>query len=428
MLRQYIMILLLLLLVGQCTEFGEKRPLPAVNSPTGSFGANDTSYIRLSPDWNVATIGYSFSQPTDIVIGSDGYIFVADEGNDKIVVMDKSGVMQNHSHLDQITNIESPIGIDIDSKQNLFIVNGTNTIYCWNQYLNYADIDSVVIQYVLRDTVTGEHFSYTYSETENAMTDSTRHLVFEKFIFSAGQTLIDSLQNVSVFYQDSKADAQFMGVAAGPFGKSTLYVTDMQRNRIVKLDVVRSGMVLLKNRWMIFTYSGRYNEIVASYGSGAGTVDAPQSITADDEGNIYFTQTGGNFLVQKLSYKDYNPVFNLNENPIMNLSDPPLFVSPADIAVDRQSNIYVVEREPYLIIKTNPDSSVDSTYSFFHKFTPDGNIVDLGIKGIITAEFQHPQGIAVDDEDIIYIVNTEKNQIERFKLSISDEDLPPTEP
>lgn len=424
MLHQIRMILFLGLFVCCCADLGEKRPLPIATSPYRSFGANDTSYIRLFPDWNAMTTGYSFSHPTDIAIGNDGYILVADKGNDKIVVMDKSGVIQNHSRLNKIAPIESPLGIDIDSKLNLFIVNGTNTIYCWNQYLNYAAIDSVVLQYVLRDTVTGERFSYSYAETENAMSDTTRHLVFEKFIYSGEQSLIDSLQNIYAFYTDSKLDAQFMGVAAGPFGKSFLYVTDKKRNRILKIDVVRNGMALLKNRWVTFTYSGKFNQTIASYGSGAGTVDTPHAIATDDKGDIYFTQTGGNFLVQKLSYKDFNSVFNLNEHPIMDLRSPPLFVSPADIAVDRQSNIYVIEKEPYLIIKTNPDSSIDTTYSYFHKFTADGKIIDLRDKGIMTAIFQQPQGIAVDEEDIIYIVNTGKNQIERFKLSISEEDLP----
>ena len=425
--RKYLITCLIGLVFVTCTDFSAKRSLPTATSPYQSFGANDTSYIRLSPDWNVAEVGYNFSNPTDIVIGRDGYIFIADKGNNKIVVLNKSGEVQNHSRLNNIVNIENPIGIDIDSKLNLFIVNGTNKIYCWNQYINYADIDSVILQYIVRDTVTNDQFTYTFPELIEAFEDTTRHLIVEDYTLSGDQVLKDSLSNVSVFYEDPSEEAQFMGVAAGAYGKGFIYVTDAGRNRILKIDVVPNGIVILKNKWIGYTYIADYNRIVASYGSGAGTVDFPLAITTDNDGNIYFTQTGGNFLVQKLSYKDYNSIFILGEHPIMDLRDPPQFILPADIAVDEESFIYVVEKEPYTIIKTNPDSSVDTTYSYIHKFTPDGRIVDLGNKGIATAVFQNPQGIAVDEDNIIYIVNTEKNRIERFKMSVSEEDLP-TEP
>ncbi|UCE06720.1 MAG: NHL repeat-containing protein [bacterium] len=419
---KYLIICFIGLLIINCTDFTTKHPLPTAISSYKSFGANDTTYIRLSPDWDAATVGYSFSQPMDIVIGRDGYIFVADHGNDKVVVLNKSGYIQ--TNYNNITDIEGLLGIDIDSKLNLFIVNGTNRIYYWNQYLNYAQIDSVIIQYVLRDTVTDEQFIYTFSELLQAEDDTTHHLILEDYILSGEQALVDSLMNVSIFYEDPSEEAQYMGVAVGPYGKGYIYVTDAGRNRILKIDIVPNNIVLLKNGWLGYTYIGEYNRVVASHGSGAGTVDSPHAITTDEQGDIYFTQTGGNFLVQKLSYKDFNSVFTLNEHPIMDLKDPPLFVYPSDVAVDKESFIYVVEKKPYTLIKTNPDSSVDTTFCYVHKFTPDGRIVDLGNKGIATAVFQNPQGIAVDDEDIIYIANTELNQIERFKLSISDEDLP----
>lgn len=422
-LRRYLYIGLILSLIMKCADFGSRQPLPTAATPSSLFGANDTSYIQLFPGWDASGIGYRFSEPRDIMIGRDGYIFVADYGNDKIVVLNKSGAIQNHSGLDQI-QVEKPLAMSGDSKMNLFIVNGSNKIYHWNQYLNYAGIDSIAINYVLKDTVTNEQFIYSFSEAGKAMSDTMHHLIFVDFIFRGDAVSKDSVLNVSIFYEDQSENTQFMGVAAGPYGKNFLYATDAGRNRIVKIDLVPSGMVLLKNGWMGYTYTGKYSKTIVSFGSGAGTVDTPGSITTDADGNIYFTQTGGNFLVQKLSYKDYNSVFTLNEHPIMDLRDPPLFVHPSDIAVDNKSFIYVIEMEPYTHIKMNPDSTVDTTYCYVHKFTPDGRIVDLGNKGISQAIFQQPQGIAVDDENIIYITNTGMNRIERFKLSISEEDLP----
>ncbi|MBN2009187.1 NHL repeat-containing protein [candidate division KSB1 bacterium] len=416
--------LLLCLLIVGCADFGEKQPLPVINSQQTSFGANDTTYIRLLPDWSAEEIGANLSKPTDIVVGRDGYIFVADQGNDRIVVLNKSGQVQSHSNLNKIVGIPHPAQIAIDSKMNLFIVNGTNKIYSWNQYLNYANIDSIIARYVVRDTTTNEQFTYTFAELANAREDTTRFLQITDLIFSSDAVTIDSLLNVSVFYDDPSEDAEFYGVAAGPYGKDFIYVTDAGKNRILKINVVQSGYVLLKQGWINPTYTSKFDRVVVTHGSGAGTVDTPGSMTTDSQGNLYFTQTGGNFLVQKLSYYDYNSVYVLGEDPIMELRDPPLFVLPADIAVDADAFIYVVEKEPYLNIKTLPDSTIDSTYCYVHKFSPDGRIVDLGNKGIATTEFDSPQAIAIDDEQIIYIANTDKNRIDRFKLSVSEEDLP----
>ncbi|HEX9974708.1 MAG TPA: hypothetical protein VGD14_21770, partial [bacterium] len=42
---------------------GEKMPLPSVKSSPESFGANDTSYIRLNNIWDAPAIGYSPANP-----------------------------------------------------------------------------------------------------------------------------------------------------------------------------------------------------------------------------------------------------------------------------------------------------------------------------------------------------------------------------
>ncbi len=413
----------MMLLIG-CSDFGGKRPLPTASSPYQSFGANDTSYLRLSPDWDAAEVGYTFMAPTDITIGRDGYIFVTDQGNNEVVVMDKSGRLQTHSGLDGIDQIEHPVGISIDSKLNVFIVNGSNKIYVWNQYINYAKVDSMLTHVILKDTVTNEIRQFSFPEARTVLDDSSYHYVIIDYRFTGDSIVLESLTKVSVFYEDKNREAQFTGISAASFGKNYIYAVDAGVNRIVQIDVVPNGMVLLEDGWVNYIYIGAYNRTIASYGSGAGTVDSPTAITVDDDGNIYFSQIGGNFLVQKLSSKDFNSVFTLNEHPIMNLTDPPQFVHPADVAVDAESFIYVVEKYPYKRIRRNPDFSMDTTDCYVHKFTPDGRIVDLGNKGITTATFNRPQGIAVDDEDIIYVVNTEMKRIERFKLSISEEDLP----
>ena len=86
----WIYIILLSVFIAGC---GEKMPLPSVISSPESFGANDTSYIHLDPDWTASSMGYfaeSRMKPVDIAIGDDGYIFIADEDNDRVITVSQS--------------------------------------------------------------------------------------------------------------------------------------------------------------------------------------------------------------------------------------------------------------------------------------------------------------------------------------------------
>jgi len=380
---------------------GTKLPLPSQQVSVTTFGANDTTYSHLSPVWNAATLGYSFLSPTDITIGPDGYIFVSDSGNNRIVALDRSGNILRHGNLDKIQNIPHPNAVDVDSKLNVLVANNSDKIYVWNQYINLIGFDSVVVAYVFRDTVTQEEFELSGQEAAEAF-NQENNLVLIQFVFSADAALLDSVQDVSVLYDDP--GSQFYGVAAGPARSDIFYVTDIAKNRILQLQLYASGVVKLKNDIILPTFSATLSKTVAIHGSGAGTVDNPRGITTDDNGNIYFAQLGANFLVQKLSGKTFTSVFNLNQNPIMDLGR---FGGPYDLAINGSNSIFVVDTDSNRVLK----------------FDAQGREVDLGIKGLGIADFNRPKGIAVS-EGVVYVADTGNNRIERFQLSISEEDIP----
>jgi len=369
---------------------GKKMPLPVVESSPESFGANDTSYTHLNLIWDAAAIGYfpeNPMAPVDIAIGEDGYLFAADSANDRVITISPSGNLVTHQNLNTITSITTPKGIDIDSKLNLLIVNGTNVIYVWNQYLNNIGVDSIV---------TG------ISNGQN-------------LIFSADPFKIDSVLGIHQFYVDENEASSFQGIAFGPSRDSTIFITDKGNNRILKLKIKFSGAVKLKNGRIHPSFCGVYEKNIASYGSGAGTVDNPQGITVDENGNIYFTQLGGNFLVQKLKKQGlkYISQYTLYEDPIMDLNR---FKGPYDIALDKNDNIFVI------------DTETGKAYKFFNKGNRAGQIASLGRKGLSEKTFNFPFSIAISDNDIVYIADTGNHSIERFQFSVSEEDLPVEQP
>ena len=296
---------------------GDKMALPPVSGSPESFGANDTSYIHLEPDWNASFMGYFAAnpmKPVDIAIGADSYIFIADQGNNKIFAVTESGQLVTTGNMFGISNVTDPLAIDIDPKLNLLIVNGTNKIFVWNQFINIAGITGVAL-----DT-----------------TDSGG------FNFNQDQSVIDSVLNVHTFYSDPNENASFQGVTFGPPGDNTVFVTDKTDNRILRLNIVISAAVRLTRGEIYPLFSGVYTDDIASFGSGAGTVDNPRAITSDGEGNLYFTQLGGNFFVQKLNKTGsiFSAAYTLYEDPIMDLNR---FLGPIDIALGENDAIFVVD-------------------------------------------------------------------------------------
>jgi len=375
--------LFLSLLVFGC---GEKMPLPSVTSSPDSFGANDTSYTHLLPDWTASSMGYFAEKPmkpVDISIGDDAYIFIADENNNRVIAASQSGELLTHKGLNRIFPVENPRAIDVDSKLNLLIVNGTNKIYVWNQFINISGVTAVAF-----DTLENGNFNFT-----------------------SNFGVIDSVLGIVPFYIDEDENSSFQGIAFGPAMDNTVYVTDKTNNRILKLYLGITGVVDVGRHYFPL-FSGIYIENIAEYGSGAGTVDNPQSITCDDLGNIYFTQLGGNFLVQKLNKvgDSFNAGFTLYEDPIMDLNR---FLGPRDLALGAEDAIFVLD--------TDDNGKVSK---FLNKGTKAGKPANLGKKGLVDARFQNPMGITISDDEIVYITNTDENSIMRYQHSVSEDDIP----
>ncbi|MBC7185530.1 MAG: NHL repeat-containing protein [Calditrichaeota bacterium] len=364
---------------------GRKMPLPAVTTVARSFGASDTSYIPLNPVWDAETIGYFAPQPmvpTDITIGDDGYLFVADSANDRVFVLTTAGQLVREHGLDQIAPVPGPLAVDIDAKLNLLIVTGGKTVWVWNQYLHREEVDSIA-------GVTGK--------------------------FSGERAIIDSVLGIHPFYVDEGRKTSFQGVAFGPTASNTVFLTDKGYNRILRLRIVVSGRARLRNGRVHPTFKGVYDGEVATYGSGAGTVDNPRGLTVDGEGNIYFTQLGGNFLVQKLKKQGdfYTSAYTLYQHPIMDLNR---FVGPYDVALDQDGAIFVA------------DTQAGRVYKFFNKGGRAGHPASLGKTGLGQEVFARPRGLFVSNDNVVYVAEADAHRIRRFRFSVSESDLPVEQP
>ncbi len=396
---------ILLMLVLSACEY-EHRALPTSATQEQGFGANDTSYIELQPVWDASVLSTTLDNPRDLIVGPDGLLFLADQGNHRIVAFTKAGQVRTDKGFDDIA-APHPEGLAIDSKLNLLIANQTDTLYAWNQYLNVTEIDSVADTGMFENSETHETSVLTFQ----AFIDATKAGESWELIdieWKRDQALEDAAQAVYPMFVNENPAAEMNGVAAGPYGSDILFVTESSEDKITELRLIPDLAVKTTSGSVQFRYQALVVEDVATFGSGAGTVDDPWSIYCDQDANVYFSQMRGNFRVQKLTPPAWEPGYVLYQHEIMDLDR---FREPTDITLDDENKIFVVDAENGLVSK-------------FHNSGSDaGNVIDLGERGLALAQFDRPSGILATDR-IVYVVEAGQNRIRRFQYSVSDEDLP----
>ena len=75
---------------------------------TGQIGAGDTTFLQVNPLWDS---DFGLDQPEEISISQDGRIFIADKGNNSILVFDQNG--NNPEGFEKLKNL------DLQKRENI---------------------------------------------------------------------------------------------------------------------------------------------------------------------------------------------------------------------------------------------------------------------------------------------------------------------
>ncbi|MCD6441697.1 MAG: hypothetical protein J7L86_07970 [Candidatus Marinimicrobia bacterium] len=417
------------------------------------FNIGEEKYIPVNPVWGGSA--WNFNNPTDIFISQDDYIFVADSGNARIVVMAKTGEIvesdnfgNDFTDIGNIPNVDNPevpinpVGLCVDSKLNVFIVDNSKNIYVWNQYINnirnmYPEgTDSIATEITYINYDTNDEKVLTPSEFYLSEIYEYEGYVIKDVQFISDPAMLDSIYKPHIFYTEfNEEGAEFVSVAAAPFGDNQLYVCDRVQQRIASIYTGRSSYIKLRNGNTLWQHRGYFDYNVVTAGTGAGTVNNPKGITVDQSGNIYYTQLGENFSFHKITYVSsvgqWVSSFALDKNEIMDLYR---FDQLYDVATSSDGDIFVVDKG------TNEVQVYDNSGSFIRKagtrfvqidttlydttfIQIDSTFIDTVITEkdtIITTEhsdvLMDPKSIAVDEE-MVYIVDSGNNRILRYQLS-----------
>ena len=436
---------------------GEKRSLPTGPVDTGSdVAAGDTLYTRVTPDW--PTGNYTLNNPTDIFVNRDGYVFVADRGNSRVLVMNKSGNVIESSddfgnkNFDDLTQIPSydnpgetikPIGVSADARMNVFIVDSTNTVYVWNQYINNVGIDSVATGFALESdpntVLSADEYWRTYTEEDD----------IDHITWTGDPAVIDSMYSPRMFfttsepkminnrYGDSPEASRFNAIAAwqpsnisSPSRAGSVYLTDASfYNRIIRVDYRRYRLVKLSTGQDIWMYRGKFHSFAVNSGTGQGTVMFPTGIYFnyfEQDPKLYYSQTDDNFGAHRVSLTTSE--FDLP--PTADIGDIGRFKNASDITSDENGHIYVVNTGKNYVEEFNfagkfqrflgtQEVRIDTTVRDTVITAPgDTNFVESDSVFIRDEPniFEKPAAVAVSEGEV-YIADKSMGRIIRYKLS-----------
>ncbi len=179
----------------------------------------------------------------------------------------------------------------------------------------------------------------------------------------------------------AESDDEGLGLFFGP--RSVIL---LDNDRLLVTDTGNHRMQLLDRE-------GNFLQQIGSFGNLLGQMNEPVGLSQGPDGSIYLADTW-NSRIQQFS-ADLVP---LNEWPVDAWDGTSINNKPYT-AVDSAGRIYATDPEGYRVLVFNPDGSYLARFGTF-----GAGPTNLGL----------PNGIAIDDQDYIYVADSGNNRILKF--------------
>lgn len=312
-------------------------------------------------EFNLSCPGNGLTWYPNLAIGSNGYIYIADIGNNRVQKLTPDGVCVKMWGDDLFQN---PCNVAIDRAGNVMVVDLEN-FRVW-KFTSNGEFPRVFCgSWGLGDG----QFNFPYG----IAIDKPGHVYVTDF-FSGRIHKFSSTGDFLAKWSSKGTNPGFffyaMGLAWDRAGN--ILVTDYDNNRIQK-----------------FSKDGKFLSKWGSFGLGNGQFQRPWGIGTDSKGYIYVADSE-NYRIQKFSASGaFILAWDIGEEP------RPNGVGPAGLAVDASDYIYITAYH---------DGHVK-------KFTTNGALVaEWGTYGVGDGEFQYPSGIAIGKSGNVYVLDNTRVQ------------------
>ena len=338
-----------LALIAACSD---KFDLADLGSPRPSTTIGDTSYVLQQPVWS------GFNQPMDVHVGYEPFVYVADAGNNRIVMLDLSGAVVGSSGF-----IKHPVAVAQDHRLDLLVCGEFDT------------------------TINGQPATFGA-------------------VYRIG--LVEARHDISrapvrrVYFDPLNANRRFTGVAA--LADNSYYVT--------RTGPSNASIIDPDDAVMLFTAEDSLTERVywpglTVDGSGLATLTVPTAIATFPKRttDFVYTQKGdpslfrAQWITQRTTgdVTQWESYFTPARDGAVDFLRVRLFSQPEDVTVDPAGNIFVI------------DAGLDSLF----RFNSSGFVTQaFGGPGVL----RRPSGVAFFDKTL-YIADTGNDRILRYVLS-----------
>lgn len=335
------------------------------------------------------------NQPRDIAMDDEGFIYITDTLNNRIVKLDSEGKFILSWGTEGILpgQFKNPVALDISAEWDGF------------EYRNYVYVVDHYNHRIQKFDVNGI-FITEWGEKGNAEEIGKLKYPLGIAIYSPR----NGVEYPTIYVADScNRQVRIFSPSGTEVGKWQ----DLSLSNTFKISVNASNYVYIvdeyKNVIRYYNKNGNFLGQWGDFGSANGSLSSPSDIDFDSNGNVHILDTG-NFRVQ-----------NFTSSGIFHNSwgefgfEAGKFFSASGVLIDNENNFYVVDKYNYRIQKFNstknfvwevgkPIAELElSTYTFVSNLSFEDSI-----------NFSKSRGITVDKEGNYYVCDNVNHKIVKF--------------
>ncbi|HEX3800918.1 MAG TPA: hypothetical protein VH413_19655 [Verrucomicrobiae bacterium] len=374
-----------------------------------------------------------FNSPQGITVDSSGNLYVADTGNNEVrkitsaaVVTTLAGLAASAGNVDgvgQDARFSFPTDVAIDNAGNFYVTDsGNETI---RKISSEAEVTTLAGSVSNMGSANGAGNNAQFNTPYGIAVDDAGNLyiadqgshTIRKVTAAGVVTTIAGLAGHSGSANGSNSVARFNVPSALALDANTnIYVCDSENFTIRK-------MTLNGTNWAVTTFAGKSGTPGGTDATGTSArFGFPYGIAIDAATNLYVADRD-NFAIRRVTAKAVvSTIAGGNEGTADGLGTDAQFYSPAGVAVDGSTNIYVADNYSSTIRKLTPVGSQWEVSTIGGQLSTVLNQFDSPVGGSADgagtmALFYNPQGIAVDGAGDLYVADFFNNTIRKGQFT-----------
>jgi sugar lactone lactonase YvrE len=374
-----------------------------VSTLAGGGAGDESGFI------NETGVNARFNNPTGVVADGAGNVYVADKLNHAIRQVTPAGVVTTVSGNGTanfvngaiaVARFSSPAGIAIDAAGKLFVADQSNqrirgigprmaivSTFAGNGFEGYAAGVGTSAQFARPIGLFTDLNGVYVADYGNHVTRLIRYS--DQQVFTTNGT-----PQKNGYVDGSAFSALFDGPSSIIYQPAcACYVIADSRNNAIRKRASLS----------VFTAAG---SIMSGFVDAATTnarFSTPYSVASDGGFNIYVAD-GGNNAIRKIDFSgNVTTLAGGTSGDVDGQGRAAQFRTPFSLAVDRAGNIYVADFGNHKIRKVTPSGSVTTFAGTGVAGFKDGPALE--------AQFNNPQGVAVDSIGNVYVSDTHNNAV-----------------